>query len=53
MRYDEAVEILQSKDVEVEWGQDLDYSKEKILTADFDVTSFPYTLSTNRKTILS
>jgi asparaginyl-tRNA synthetase len=40
MRYDEAVEILQSKNVEIEWGQDLDYSKEKILTADFDLPHF-------------
>jgi asparaginyl-tRNA synthetase len=40
MRYDEAVEILQNKKVEIEWGQDLDYSKEKILTADFDVPHF-------------
>ena len=29
MRYDEAIEILQSKDVDVEWGDDLDFSKEK------------------------
>ncbi len=40
IRYDEAIEILQSKGVEIEWGQDLDYSKEKILTADFDVPHF-------------
>ena len=40
MRYDEAIEILQSKGVEVEWGQDLDYSKEKILTSEFDVPHF-------------
>ena len=40
MRYDEAVEILQAKDVDVSWGQDLDYSKEKILTQDFDVPHF-------------
>jgi len=40
MRYDEAVEILQNKEVDIEWGQDLDYSKEKILTADFDVPHF-------------
>ena len=40
MRYDEAVEILQSKGVDIEWGQDLDYSKEKILTADFAVPHF-------------
>ena len=40
MRYDEAVETLQGMGVEVEWGQDLDYSKEKVLTADFDVPHF-------------
>ena len=40
MRYDEAVEILQSKGVDIDWGQDLDYSKEKILTADFEVPHF-------------
>ncbi|MAS80639.1 MAG: asparagine--tRNA ligase, partial [Euryarchaeota archaeon] len=40
MRYDEAVETLQSKGVEIEWGQDLDYSKEKILTEDFEVPHF-------------
>ncbi|MBD51429.1 MAG: asparagine--tRNA ligase [Euryarchaeota archaeon] len=40
MRYDEAIEILQNKGVGIEWGQDLDYSKEKILTADFDVPHF-------------
>jgi asparaginyl-tRNA synthetase len=40
MRYDEAIEILQGKGVDVEWGQDLDYSKEKVLTQDFDVPHF-------------
>ena len=40
MRYDEAIETLQGMDVDVEWGQDLDYSKEKVLTADFDVPHF-------------
>ena len=40
MRYDEAIETLQKKGVDVEWGQDLDYSKEKILTADFSVPHF-------------
>ena len=40
IRYAEAVEILQGKGVEIEWGQDLDYSKEKVLTADFDVPHF-------------
>ncbi|MBJ29439.1 MAG: asparagine--tRNA ligase [Euryarchaeota archaeon] len=40
MRYDEAVDTLQSMGVEIEWGQDLDYSKEKILTQDFEVPHF-------------
>jgi asparaginyl-tRNA synthetase len=40
IRYDEAVETLQSMGVEIEWGQDLDYSKEKILTQDFEVPHF-------------
>ncbi|MDP6869370.1 MAG: asparagine--tRNA ligase [Candidatus Poseidoniaceae archaeon] len=40
MRYDEAIETLQSMNVDVEWGQDLDYSKEKVLTQDFDVPHF-------------
>ena len=40
MRYDEAVETLQGMGVEIEWGQDLDYSKEKILTKDFEVPHF-------------
>ena len=40
MRYDEAIETLQGMGVKVEWGDDLDYSKEKVLTADFDVPHF-------------
>ncbi|MDP6703704.1 MAG: asparagine--tRNA ligase [Candidatus Thalassarchaeaceae archaeon] len=40
MRYDEAVETLQGMGVEIEWGQDLDYSKEKALTQDFEVPHF-------------
>ena len=40
IRYDEAVETLQKMGVEIEWGQDLDYSKEKILTQDFEVPHF-------------
>ena len=40
MRYDEAIETLQGMNVDVEWGQDLDYSKEKVLTQDFDVPHF-------------
>ena len=30
IRYDEAVDTLQKMGVEIEWGQDLDYSKEKV-----------------------
>ncbi len=40
IRYDEAIERLKAKGVQVEWGQDLDYSKEKILTEDFEVPHF-------------
>ena len=40
MRYDEAVETLHGMGVEIEWGQDLDYSKEKVLTEDFEVPHF-------------
>ena len=40
IRYDEAIETLQGMGVEIEWGQDLDYSKEKVLTQDFDVPHF-------------
>ena len=40
IRYDEAIETLQGMGVEIEWGQDLDYSKEKILTQDFEVPHF-------------
>ncbi len=40
MRYDEAIDILQNKKIDIEWGQDLDYSKEKILTQDFEVPHF-------------
>ena len=40
MRYDEAVETLQGMGVDIEWGQDLDYSKEKVLTEDFEVPHF-------------
>ena len=40
IRYDEAVETLQKMGVEIEWGQDLDYSKEKVLTQDFEVPHF-------------
>jgi len=40
MRYDEAIETLQGMGVDVEWGADLDYSKEKVLTQDFDVPHF-------------
>ena len=40
MRYDEAVETLQGMNIDIEWGQDLDYSKEKVLTQDFEVPHF-------------
>ncbi len=40
IRYDEAIERLQALGVDIELGQDLDYSKEKILTQDFEVPHF-------------
>jgi len=40
IRYDEAIERLQTLGVDIEWGQDLDYSKEKILTQDLEVPHF-------------
>ena len=52
IRYDEAVETLQGMGVEIEWGQDLDYSKEKILTQDFEVLT-PHSLPEDCKAILS
>ena len=35
-----AVETLQGMNIDIEWGQDLDYSKEKVLTQDFEVPHF-------------
>ena len=40
IRYDEAVETLQGLGVEIEWGQDLDHTKEKVLTQDFEIPHF-------------
>ena len=39
IRYDEAIETLQGMGVEIEWGQDLDYSRKKS-SPDFDVPHF-------------
>lgn len=45
IRYDEAIDILQSKGVDIEWGSDLGADEERILTMDFDkpffLTHFP------------
>ena len=40
IRYDEAVETPHARGNAVAWGQDLDYSKEKVLTEDFEVPHF-------------
>ncbi len=40
MRYDEAIERLQELKVDVEWGDDLDYTMEKVLTQDFEIPHF-------------
>jgi len=45
IRYDEAIEILQQKGVDVKWGEDLGADEERVLTQDFDrpffITHFP------------
>ncbi len=45
IRYDEAVEILQKKGVNIKWGDDLGADEERILTMEFEkpffVTHFP------------
>lgn len=45
IKYDEAIEILQKKGVNVKWGDDLGADEERILTMEFDtpffVTHFP------------
>ena len=53
MRYDEVVEILQGMNIDIEWGQDLDYSKEKVLTQDFEVPHFLTHYPKGGKAILS
>lgn len=43
--YDEAIEILQKKGVDIKWGEDLGADEERILTEEFDkpffITHFP------------
>ncbi len=45
IRYDEAIEILQKKGVDIEWGDDLGADEERVLTMEFDrpffITHFP------------
>jgi asparaginyl-tRNA synthetase len=45
VKYDEAIEILQKKGVNIEWGDDLGADEERILTMEFDtpihLTHFP------------
>ncbi|OYT40211.1 MAG: asparagine--tRNA ligase, partial [Desulfurococcales archaeon ex4484_58] len=45
IRYDEAIEILQKKGVDVKWGDDLGADEERVLTMEFDqpffITHFP------------
>jgi len=40
LTYDEAVELLQSKGVQIEWGEDLTWTHEKTLSLQFDVPFF-------------
>ncbi|MGC9181285.1 asparagine--tRNA ligase [Thermogladius sp.] len=45
VKYDEAIEILQKKGVDIKWGSDLGADEERLLTQEFDrpffVTHFP------------
>jgi len=45
IRYDDAIEILQKKGIDVKWGDDLGADEERILTQEFDkpffITHFP------------
>lgn len=45
IKYDEAINILQNKGLDIEWGADLGADEEKVLTQEFDklffVTHFP------------
>lgn len=45
IRYDEAIEILQKKGVDIKWGEDLGADEERVLTQEFDrpffITHFP------------
>lgn len=40
IKYDEAIEILQKKGVDINWGDDLGADEERILTIDFDAPFF-------------
>jgi len=40
--YDEAIDILQSKGVKIEWGEDMGADEERILTQEFDRPFFVY-----------
>jgi len=40
--YDEAIEILQSKGVRVEWGEDMGADEERVLTEEFESPFFVY-----------
>jgi len=40
IKYDEAVDILQSKGVEIEWGEDFGADEERVLSKEFDTPFF-------------
>jgi len=40
--YDEAIEILQGKGVQIEWGEDMGADEERVLTEEFDAPFFVY-----------
>ncbi|MEA1993291.1 MAG: asparagine--tRNA ligase [Euryarchaeota archaeon] len=40
--YDEALEMIQEKGIDIEWGDDFGYTEEKVLTEDFEEPFFVY-----------
>jgi len=42
IKYDEAIQIIQKKGIDIEWGSDFGYEEEKLLTSEFEELFFVY-----------
>ncbi|MCD6466986.1 MAG: asparagine--tRNA ligase [Methanomicrobia archaeon] len=42
IKYDEAIQIVQKKGIDIEWGSDFGYEEEKLLTNEFEEPFFVY-----------